>query len=69
MTDKQREMIEYTTQDIIAFIMEDKNLNMDEAMELFYTSVTFEKLTDIETGLYLQGSSYVYELFNREHRH
>ncbi|MCD8151379.1 MAG: hypothetical protein LUE92_17920 [Clostridiales bacterium] len=66
MTDKQQEMIEYTTQDIIAFIMEDESRSMDGAMDLFYSSKTFERLTDVETGLYLQGSAYVYEMFKME---
>lgn len=65
MTDKQQEMIEYTTQDIIAYIMEDEGSTIDEAMDLFYGSKTFDQLTDVETGLYLQGSAYVYEMFKR----
>ncbi|MCD8048646.1 MAG: hypothetical protein LUG52_03435 [Clostridia bacterium] len=66
MTNEQREMIEYTTQDIIAYIIEDEGFDMDKAMDMFYTSKTFEKLTDVETGLYLDGSAYVYERFKTE---
>lgn len=35
-------------------------------MEIFYNLQTFDKLTDIETGLYLEGSAYVYGLFQDE---
>ncbi len=66
MNNKQQEMIEYTIQDIVAYLVEDENLDMKSAMDIFYTSATFEKLTDIETGLYLQGSAYVYELLRQE---
>lgn len=68
MTNEQREMIECTTQDIIAYIIEDEGFDMDKAMDMFYTSKTFEKLTDVETGLYLDGSAYVYERFKQEQK-
>lgn len=35
-------------------------------MEKFYMFYMFEKLSDIETGLYLDESSYVYETLKRE---
>ncbi len=66
MTNKPQEMIEYTIQDVVAFLAEDENLDMKSAMDILYTSMTFEKLTDIETGLYLQGSAYVFELLRQE---
>ena len=39
---------------------------MEHAIEQFYTSETFEHLNDIETGLYLEGSAYIYEMLKRE---
>ncbi len=66
MTDKQQEMIEYTSQDIVAFLIEDYHMIMEDALDFFYMSKTFDKLSDVETGLYLQGSAYVYELLKRE---
>ena len=66
MTSQQQEMIEYTTQEVIQYIMEDKECSMEAAMEEFYMSKIFEKLNDIETGLYLEGSAYIYEMLKRE---
>lgn len=66
MTNQQQEMIEYTAQEVIAYLMEDEGLAMEQAMERFFMSKTFEKLSDVETGLYMEGSSYVYELLTRE---
>ena len=66
MTSQQQEMIEYTTQEVIQYIMEDKESSMEEAMDEFYMSKIFEKLNDIETGLYLEGSAYIYEMLKRE---
>ncbi|MCI5529588.1 MAG: hypothetical protein MR406_05545 [Blautia sp.] len=59
-------MIEYTTQEVIGYLIEDNGITMEQALEKFYMSETFEKLSDVETGLYLDGSSYVYELLKRE---
>lgn len=66
MTNQQQEMIEYTTQDVIRYLVEDKGVVMEQAMDQFYMSETFEKLSDIETGLYLEGSAYIYEMLKRE---
>lgn len=66
MTNQQQEMIEYTAQEVIAYLMEDEGLAMEQAMERFFMSKTFEKLSDVETGLYMEGSSYVYEMLTRE---
>ena len=59
-------LMEYNTQDIIEFIMSDLNIDYDEAMKLFYGSETFEKLYQIETGLYLESAAYVYGVFQDE---
>jgi len=59
-------LIEYIVRDIVIFIMNDDKVKMGAAMNLFYNSQTFEKLHDVETGLYLNGSAYVYEFFKEE---
>ena len=66
MSVQQQEMIEYTIQEVIGYLIEDNGITMDQAMEKFYLSDTFEKLNDVETGLYLEGSTYIYELYKRE---
>ena len=59
-------LIEYIVGDIVGYIMEDNNIKMGEAMAIIYSSRIFENLHDVETGLYLNGSAYVYELFKEE---
>jgi hypothetical protein len=59
---KAEALIEAATQDIIGFIMQDRNIELEQAMDLFYNSDLYEKLYDEETGLYLEGSAYIYEL-------
>jgi hypothetical protein len=66
MTNQQQEMIEYTIQEVVRYLIEDNVLTMEQALNQFYVSRTFEKLNDIETGLYLEGSAYIYEMLKRE---
>lgn len=63
---KQGQLIEYSIQDIIEYIVQDFGIEYDEAMQIFYNSQTFDKLMDIETGLYLESSAYVYGIFQDE---
>jgi len=53
-------------QDIVDMFATDQNIEYDEAMNKFYNSKVFEKLQDIETGLYLESPEYVYDLFKDE---
>ncbi len=63
---KQEQLIEYITSDIILFIMAEKNISMIEAMQSLYSSDTFLKLNDIETGLYIESPTYVYDIYKTE---
>lgn len=58
--------MEYITQDIVAFLVDDRKLDYAEAMRLFYTSETYERILDEETGLYLEGSAYIYDILKIE---
>lgn len=64
--DKQDQLIEYIVQDIVDMFSSDQNIEYDEAMDKFYNSKVFEKLQDKETGLYMESSEYVYDLFKDE---
>ena len=63
---KQEQLIEYIVQDIVDMFSSDQNIEYDEAMNRFYNSEVFEKLQDKETGLYMESSEYVYDLFKDE---
>lgn len=63
---KTEQLIEYIVQDVVAFLMEDRQISIDEAMRLFYASKTFDRLHDTETGLYLSGSAYLYTMLQEE---
>ncbi len=53
-------MKEEIVKDMIARLMEERGLTMQQAFDAVYTSRLFEKLSDPNTGLYFQSSGYVY---------
>ncbi|MFA7079234.1 MAG: hypothetical protein WC147_12625 [Syntrophomonas sp.] len=59
-------LIEGVTQDIIAYLVEDREIDVEEAMSIFYGSVLCEKLLHKDTGLYRESSAYLYELLKDE---
>ncbi|MBE6853214.1 MAG: hypothetical protein E7505_07020 [Ruminococcus sp.] len=63
---KQGQLMEFCIQDIIESIVKEQYIEYDDAMNLFYSSQTFSKVNDPETGLYLESSDYVYAIFQDE---
>ena len=59
-------LTELNIQDVICFIVEDCKLDYDQAIDRFYSSKTFSKLVDKETGLYRESAAYIYELYKAE---
>ena len=47
-------------------VMEEYGLSITEALSLVYNSQLYEKIVDVETGLYYQSASYNYNLLRRE---
>lgn len=64
--DKQKQLMEYIIQDIVYMFATEQDIEYDVAMDKFYNSEVFEKLQDEETGLYLESSDYIYDLFKDE---
>lgn len=59
-------MKEEIVKDLIARLMEEKGLSMQEAFNKVYMSSLFEKLNRPETGLFFQSSGYVYSYMMEE---
>ena len=59
-------MIDYVTSVNIDCIMKDQGLTAEEAMKAFYNSQVFNRLCDVETGLYRESGGYVYDLYKIE---
>ena len=63
---KEQQMIEYMVQDLVEILTETQGIEYDMAMCTIYDSQVYDKLVDIETGLYRESPSYVYGLLQDE---
>ena len=66
MNSNTQYLIEGISKDIIAYLMEDYKIDIIESISIFHNSETFEKLSDENTGLYIDSSAYVYEILQSE---
>ena len=62
-------MMDYVTAVVVGCIMKDTGLPVGEAMKAFYNSEVFDRLCDIETGLYRESGGYVHDLYKIEKEH
>ena len=66
MSQIQRFLIERITVDLIETYMTEFQVNFDKAASTVFFSELHSKLTDPETGLYMDSSTSIYELFKFE---
>ena len=58
--------IECLTNELVAMLMEESSMTMEQAMDVVYSSHTYEKVEQPGTGLYYQGSVYVMDMLREE---
>jgi len=58
--------IECLTNELIAMLMEERNITMEQAMDIIYNSHTYEKVERASTGLFFQSAVYVMDLLQEE---
>lgn len=63
--DKQFQ-IECLTNELVAMLMDERGLTMEQAMDAVYGSHTFEKVERASTGLFYQGAVYVMDMLREE---
>lgn len=61
-----RYLKESLASDMVLFLMKDYSLDMQTALSVLYDSDTYSKICDPSTGLYFQGSRYVYTYLQNE---
>ena len=66
MTNGFKYLKEGLTADLIEFLIGDYNMNLRTAINTLYESDTYSKICDPATGLYFQGSRYVYTFLQNE---
>ena len=69
MTKEQKFLIELMIDDIAKYLIEDMNISILEALDIVYNSQIYDKLMDLETGLYYQSPAYCYEYLKHEQKY
>ena len=59
-------IVQFITDGLIGFLIEDYKLPILEAFDKVYRSDTLCKLQDKSTGLYLRSAAYTYEYLKKE---
>ncbi len=59
-------LLDAISTDIIGWLMRDNKLSLSEAISTWYNSETFEKVSEPQTGMYIESSAYNYEFLKRE---
>lgn len=62
-------LVDFITTKLVESLMTDKNISIEEAMALFHNSETFEKLTNPDTGLYIESPAFVYSILKDEFKY
>ncbi|MCL2265001.1 MAG: hypothetical protein FWC22_03060 [Treponema sp.] len=63
MTEKQRFLIYTKFGSLLAEIRKNNNVGISEAVKILLDKKIIQKLEDMETGYYLEGSAYLIEVF------
>ena len=63
MTEKQRFLVYIKLGSMIANVREKNDISISEAIKILLEKKIIQKLEDLETGYYLEGSAYLAEIF------
>lgn len=66
MTNEIRFLIDSQIEQLAIMAVEEYKLSISQALELVYNSQVYEKIMDLETGLYYQSAKYNYEMLKHE---
>ncbi len=59
-------LVDRAIDELTSYIVQDYKLGIDQAIDFIYNSDTYQKLTNNETGLYVQSPAYIYQLLEKE---
>ena len=66
MSTETKFLLDTLTKNLVLKVMEEFGYSITQAMDVVYNSQLYEKLLDLETGLYYQSAGYNYELLRHE---
>lgn len=65
MNEKQA-MMNDIVKELVVLLMEDRGMQMEEALDAVFNSDTYARLIDERTKLYIQSPRYVYDFLKTE---
>ena len=65
MTNEVRFLIDSLVEQLVVMVVEEYKVSVPQALELLYNSQLYEKITDLDTGLY-QSAGYNYKMLRHE---
>lgn len=66
MSAEQKYLFEAATADLCARVMDEEGVSLKDALRIVYGSVLYQKLQNVETGLYREGPVYLYDMLCEE---
>ena len=69
MTNEEQDrqfQIECLTHELVEMLMDEQGMSMEQAMDTLYSSHTFEKIENANTGLFYQSAVYVMDMLREE---
>ena len=66
MSEQAKFLIESLVEQLALWAMKDYSLSMTEALQLVFNSQLYDKVVDLDTGLYYQSAAYNYGLLKHE---
>ena len=60
-TNTAKFLFEGISADVVRYLVERNDMDLQEAISTFHNSETFVKLEDFSTGLYIESPAYVYD--------
>ena len=59
-------LVNHIVDRLTEYLVIDNSLELADALKTVYQSKTYQRLQDVDGGLYVQSPSYVYELLQKE---
>jgi hypothetical protein len=66
MSEQAKFLIDSLVEQLALWAMKDYSLSMTEALQLVFNSQLYDKVVDLDTGLYYQSAAYNYGLLKHE---
>lgn len=66
MNNEIKFLIDTLTKNLVLRVMKDFGLTVKESLDAVYNSQLYDKILDLETGLYYQSAGYNYQLLRKE---